>query len=115
MTMLHGRVEFAAVPHAVRGGTLWVRLVDVGRADAPATTVAEKAIPGVTILSAADRVDFVLDVPDLDARKRYAVEAHLDVDGSGVTSVGDYRTMEHFGVRPETIDQPVTVQVRPVT
>jgi uncharacterized lipoprotein YbaY len=114
MSQLHGWIEFAAVPHAVRG-TLWVRLVDVGRADAPAITVAEKAISAVNILSAADRVGFVLDVPDLDARKRYAVEAHLDVDGSGVTSVGDYRTMEHFGVRPDTIARPVTIRLRPVT
>lgn len=115
MAKLHGQVEFAAVPHAVRGGTLRVRLIDVSRADAPASTVAEEVIPGVTIQSAADRVGFVLDVPHLDRGHRYAVEAHLDVNGSGETSVGDYRTMEHFAVRPESVDQRVTVRVRPVS
>jgi uncharacterized lipoprotein YbaY len=114
MTELHGEVELVAIPNAVTDCVLHVRLADVSRADASATTIAETTITGVTLRSATDRVGFVLRVPELDPRRTYTIEAHLDVDGSGEVSIGDYRTMEHIGVTPATLGETVRVRLRPV-
>lgn len=116
MSSLTCHIEFVEVPAEGLDGTLRVRLVDVARADAAATVLAQAAEERFHLASAPGRYTVVLDVPDLDARGRYTVEAHLDVDGSGETSVGDFRTMEHFGVtRAELVGaEPLTVWLRRV-
>jgi hypothetical protein len=115
MPQLRGEIEFASAPHAVADGVLHIRLLDVSRADASATLVAEEVIPAVSMRSVDDRLGFILDVPGLDPRATYTVEAHLDADGSGEVSVGDYRTMEHIPVTAATLDAAVTVPLRPIT
>ena len=114
MTQLQGEVELVTAPHPVVGGTLRIRLVDVSRADAPATVIAEVSIPNVTMQSVADRIGFILDGPDLDPAHSHALEAHLDATGSGETSVGDYRTMEHIGVSAATAGDTFSIRLRPV-
>lgn len=112
MGQIHGEVRIESAPHKVSGGTLRIRLIDVSRADAPAVVMSESEIPEVDVESGEERFEFALDAPPLDPRSTYAVEAHLDADGSGETSVGDYRTMEHIGV--SSPDQVVSVPIRPV-
>jgi uncharacterized lipoprotein YbaY len=56
-------------------------------------------------LAPGEPIDFVLDVGDLDPRHTYSLEAHIDVDGSRDFSIGDYLTMEHFDVSPETVGE----------
>jgi hypothetical protein len=114
MPRIVGEVEFPAVPRPVDHGVLRVRLLEVSRADAAATTVAERTINDVSARSVADHVRFGLDVPALDPALTYAVEGHLDADGSGEVSVGDYRTMEHFEVTAATVEDPVTIRLRPI-
>lgn len=115
MPQLQGEVQLVSAPHAVVGGVLRIRLLDVSRADASATLVSEQVIPAVSMRSLDDRLGFILDVPGLDPRATYTVEAHLDADGSGEVSIGDYRTMEHIPVTSATLDTGVTVPLRPIT
>ncbi len=114
MAELRGEVQLAAVPQPVIGGTLVVQLADVSRAGASAEVVAELTLRDVSLGSADDRIGFVLQVPALDPRRTYTIEAHLDVDGSGDVSVGDYRTMEHFGVTPDSLAGIMTIRLRRV-
>lgn len=112
MGQISGEVTIESGPHQIRGGVLRVRLVDVSRADAAAVVISQAEITDVDVESGDERFEFTLDAPPLDPRATYAVEAHLDADGSGETSVGDYRTMEHIGV--PSPDETLSVPVRPV-
>ncbi len=112
--LITGEVEFTDVDEPVRDATLRIRLQDVGRADGVDETVHEQILSSVSVSGPVDRVGFALDVPALDPRGIYAIEAHLDLDGTGAVEVGDYRTMEHFGVGPQTSGQNLVVLVRPV-
>lgn len=112
MGQISGEVTIESGPHKIRNGVLRVRLVDVSRADAAAVVISQTEITDVSVESGDERFEFTLDSPPLDPRSIYAVEAHLDADGSGETSVGDYRTMEHIGV--VSSQESLSVPVRPV-
>jgi uncharacterized lipoprotein YbaY len=112
MARLNGDVTIGEATHRIRGGILHIRLLDVSRADAPAVVIAETTIPGVTIEEGDATIMFDLEIPELEAQSSYALEAHLDADGSGETSVGDYRTMEHIGVTGD--ETGISVPIRPV-
>jgi uncharacterized lipoprotein YbaY len=111
---LRGEVEFPEVASPVRGATLHVRLLDVSRADASARIVAGTVLENVSVTAAGHRIVFALEVGDLDTRSTYSLEAHLDVDGSGEVTSGDYRTMEHFDVSPATISLQHLIVCRPI-
>ena len=112
--LVKGVIEFPEVLQPLCGATLWVRLQEVGRADGDGQTVAEQALPGISLSTPGENLAFALVAPVLDPRGTYAIEAHLDVRGTGDVEIGDYRTMEHFGVDPGLSDQTLTVRVRPV-
>lgn len=96
----------------IANGILRVRLVDVSRADAPSVVVSESQIDAVRVETGGEHIPFTLEVPELDPRSTYSLEAHLDANGSGETTVGDYRTMEHFPV--DTSDRFFSIRMRPV-
>lgn len=112
MGHIRGEVTIESAPHRVSNGVLRVRLIEVGRADAPAEVVSEIEILGVSVESGDEHFEFALEAPELETRSSYALEAHLDANRSGETTVGDYRTMEHIGVTSP--EQVVSVPVRPV-
>ncbi len=116
MPRLACTLTFAGPPSGGPAGTLHVRLLDVGRADAAADVLAAVDVPGVAADPAGAPVEVLLDVPDPLPRGRLALEAHLDVDGSGQTAVGDYRVMEHVGVTQDDVarGRAVPVLLRPV-
>ncbi len=119
MTTVHCRILMPPSTGQVRG-TLQVRILDATRQDAAATTVGSTEVPDAT-LSADGFLDVAVDlntqVVDQGALQMLSVEAHLDVDGSGNTSVGDYRTMHHIAVHPRGTESgsPIAVHLRQVT
>ena len=104
-----GRIE------PVAGATLWVRALDVTRADASAVTLAEQEIRDVAISGPDDIVPFTLELSPPDPAGSYTIEAHVDADHSGDVSVGDLLTTEHFAIDPSRTDQSVAVSLRQVT
>ncbi len=112
--LVKGVIEFPEVLQPLVGATLWVRLQDVSRADADGQTVAEQVLRGKSVSTPGDQLAFALEAPVLDPRGTYTIEAHLDIRGSGDVEVGDYRTMEHFGVDPRASEQTLTVRVHPI-
>lgn len=112
--LVTGVIKFSEVVEPFRGATLWIRLLDVSRADGLDETLAEQVLRGISVSAPGEEFAFALDAPMLDPRGTYTIEAHLDVSGSGEVEVGDYRTMEHFGVDPASPRQTLIVWVRPV-
>jgi uncharacterized lipoprotein YbaY len=95
--IIRGELTFEDGPADVTGAAVHVRVEDVSRADAASLAVGEWHIPalprGTTTSSV---IPFEIAVESLDARGRYSLRAHVDVDRDGRTSVGDFITMESF-------------------
>ncbi|MEO8379969.1 MAG: YbaY family lipoprotein [Acidobacteriota bacterium] len=77
------------------GASVIVQVRDAGLADASSTTVAEKR--RTWRVGKPLRVQFDLE----EASESLIVWAHVDVDGDGEVSKGDYITMQSYPVRDE--------------
>ncbi len=85
---------FAAGDGPPAGASVIVHVRDAGLADASSTTIAEargKWREGTT----PARVQLDVD----DVRDSLIVWAHVDVDGDGAVSKGDYITMQSYPLR----------------
>lgn len=95
-------------PAPADGTAVHVEVRDTSLADAPARTLAQGE--GATRGGAAA---VVLDVPDdLAADGTVTVWARVAVNGSAVTSVGDWITMQSY---PLDVSGPTTVAVRRIS
>ena len=89
------------------GSPLIVRLLDTTYADAPATVVAEaqshvEAGEGELVCS--------VELPAVaEGTAGYTVSAHVDVDGDGAVSSGDYVSTASY---PVLGDEPVRIAVK---
>jgi hypothetical protein len=90
----------------------YFRLERADAADAPAELIAEKVLRGVShSLGSEARIDVVLSGPrPVSDRGHYYVRAHLDLDGDGRVSRGDYVTVESHPVL--TFGHPAEVSLR---
>ncbi len=94
---IEGEVYAADPARRSAHATAHVRLQDVSRADAAATTVAEVQVDDVVVPTVeALVVPFTLDVDDarLGPPASYIVTAHVDFTGSGDVTSGDYITTQ---------------------
>ena len=98
-----------AVPFS--DATAYISLLDVSRQDAPSSMITRRVIRNVKY-AAGEQIDFSLTGKIDDPRGMYVVSAHIDVDGDGEVSVGDYITTGHFPVSTQgkTADMRVIVQ-----
>lgn len=110
MILVSGDIVFEEGGPPYDGATVYVRLEDVSRADAASTVVAEQTIRDI---ASSDRpIPFRLTGEPLDERASYIVSAHVDVDGDGTLSPGDYLTMESYPVTAQGDRQHITIRVR---
>ncbi|MEZ4684205.1 MAG: YbaY family lipoprotein [Caldilineaceae bacterium] len=113
--LISGEISFEATSNAVAGATVYVRLEDVSRLDAAAILVAETLLPAVALRGQGqDRLHFTLEAALPDPKAHYSLRVHVDVDGDGQISRGDYITMESYPVRPSEAPQPLAIRVREV-
>ena len=99
---VEGRLTFtgSAAPSSLSAK---IRVLDVTFADAPSIEVASTSVT----LTGPGPHAFTVPMPVVRADVRYAVQAHVDVDGDGNVSKGDFITMESFPVfngYPSTVD-----------
>jgi uncharacterized lipoprotein YbaY len=81
------------------GTQLLVRLSDVSYEDGPAPLLAEAKIRTLRPTElAAGSVPFSLECPDPAPGRSYAVRVHLDFDGNGAVSRGDFVSTQRFPV-----------------
>jgi uncharacterized lipoprotein YbaY len=108
-----GNVVFGADAQQVRDATVYVRLEEVSRADAPSRIVAEQVLRGVTY-EPGQPLQFELRGTVPADRASYRLRVHVDVDGDGQVSRGDYVSTESIPVTPSTAHLPLQVRVHRV-
>lgn len=94
---IEGEVHAADAAGRSARATAHVRIQDVSRADAAATTIAEVRLDDVAVRAGELLVvPFALDVDEtqLDPRASYIVAVHVDLTGSGDVTSGDYITTQ---------------------
>ncbi len=113
--VVEGEIRFPEGSPPFLGATVRVSLLDVTRADAPSRPVAEQTIRDFSHQGGAGGgVRFALRGERLDVRTRYEVRVHVDVDGDGKVSRGDYITTESYPVLTFGHPDRVTIRVRRV-
>jgi uncharacterized lipoprotein YbaY len=109
--LVSGSIILGAEVGSFDGVTVYVRLEDVSRADAAAALIAEQTLEGVSHRAGdKDSLDFALYGPPPAEGADYNVSAHVDLDGDGEVSRGDYVTVESYPVL--TRGAPARVRVR---
>lgn len=111
MLTVSGRIVLDGWRGETGPATVYVRLLDTGRADASAVTVGSETLYHIHLDSMAEQgIEFRVDAPELDPRARYQVGVLVDVDGDGQTSSGDYINMQSYPVL--TRGHPDWVEIR---
>jgi uncharacterized lipoprotein YbaY len=110
-----GEIVFPGPPPSLRGATVYIRLSDTSQADGPARVVAEGVLTklegqatsgGALPFSLRGRVD--------DPTSRLTVSVHVDLDGDGAISRGDYINVASIPVLTRGHPSQVRVPVREV-
>lgn len=108
-----GSVIVNADPRQVRNATVYVRLEDVSRVDAPSRIVAEQVLSGGAFAEGQPlRFELRGVLPGGSGSCRLRV--HVDVDGDGQVSPGDYVSTESYPVTPSTAQTDIEVRVHRV-
>lgn len=115
MLLVKGTIVFDDVVEASAGATVYVRLEDVSRADAPATVVTEQVIYEARLGPQAGGLEFALHGGPLDPRRRYGVRVHVDVDGDGAVGVGDYVSTTSHPVLADRVPARLSVAVHRIS
>jgi uncharacterized lipoprotein YbaY len=108
-----GSVIINADPSQLRNATVYVRLEDVNRADAPSRIVAEQVLSGGAFAEGKPlRFELRGVLPGGSGSCRLRV--HVDVDGDGQVSPGDYVSTESYPVTAWTAQADMQVRVQKV-
>ena len=112
---VRGRIALPPEIPAERARMVRVQVEDVSRLDAPSIVVAEQRLEDVDLESSAE-LPYRLDVPAdaVEAGKRYSVRVHVDVNGTGDVTKGDYVSTASYPVLAGGDDDELTIIVRRV-
>jgi uncharacterized lipoprotein YbaY len=110
--LARGIVTVDADPSGLREARVYVRLEDTSRADAPSRIVAEQTLSGAA-LAEGTPLRFELRGA-LPGGGPCNLRVHVDVDGDGQVSPGDYVSMESYPVTTSTAQQDLQVHVHRV-
>lgn len=107
-----GTIEFKDVRRSADDVTVYVRVQETGRADAPATSVAQAVLKSVKIPAGSSSLPFTVEGVPVDPKARYVVRVHVDVDGDGAVTRGDYVSTQSHPVGGAHL--PLAIVVRQV-
>ena len=115
VTTLSGKIVFEADTHAFEGAVVHIRVEDVTRVDATAVRVAEKVLQPVSHPAGSTRgPEFQMPVHLPDPTAHYSVRVHVDVDGDGQVSRGDFISTQSYPVLTRGHPNYIEVKVRQV-
>ncbi|MBN1323469.1 MAG: hypothetical protein JW986_05645 [Methanotrichaceae archaeon] len=90
--------------------TIYLRIQDVSRIDAPSIVMAENVVRDLEIGGVhGHKIGFSMKFSPLKGR-RYTMFVHIDVDGDGEISIGDYITVISYLITPS--DSPVHLDLQ---
>jgi uncharacterized lipoprotein YbaY len=111
-----GEIVFPRPPPPLGAATVYVRLLDTSLADAPARILAEEVLTGLGDQAASGgTLPFTLHGQVADPTSRLTVSVHVDLDGDGVISRGDYINRASIPVLTHNHPRQVRVPVQEVT
>jgi uncharacterized lipoprotein YbaY len=104
----------APEPHG--SATVYVRVEDVTEADAPAATVAEEVLRAVELPAGGGTLHAVVRIPEdrVQQNARYSVRVHVDADGDGKVSGGDWISTQSHPVLTRGQPRSATVPLKRV-
>lgn len=98
--VVRGNIEFPPGERPGQVAVVTVRIEEVSRADAPATTIGEQVREQVVVSPVGAAVPFTITLPgtEIDPHGHYVVRAHVDVDGTGGVTAGDFVSTRSYPV-----------------
>jgi uncharacterized lipoprotein YbaY len=113
--LVKGKIMFEEAALPFTGATLYVRLENITSVDVASKVVAEYVKRNVALdpkISSDVIFAIVGNLPD--PRASYAVRAHIDIDGDGEVSQGDFISMQSYPVITFGHPSEVSILVRQV-
>ena len=112
MPTLRGTIEFVGATEPITGERLYIRLEDLSRPDLGKRRITERMIPDfATEASDPGRYRYIFSYQEPRPFGEYAVEVHLDVDGSGDVNRGDYVTTAKYSFTGHSPSKRVNVRM----
>ena len=112
---IRGTIEFVGATQPVTGETLYIRLEDLSRPDLGKRRITERLIPNFTTeASDPGRFRYTINYQEPRPFGEYAVEVHLDVDGSGEVDRGDYVTTAKYSFTGHSPSKRMNVRLTEV-
>ncbi|NPE28796.1 hypothetical protein HNV12_12695 [Methanococcoides sp. SA1] len=99
---VQGDIIFDEPVESFSNTTIYLKVEDVSLQDVSSVIISENSIIGVS-MDADDiqTVSYLIYHPELDERMTYSLSVHVDVDGDGSLSKGDYYSTWHNPVPTE--------------
>ncbi len=112
---VRGRIALPSEIPVEKATAVVVQVQDVSRMDAPSEVLAEQRFEHVD-LEEGGELPFEVQLPaDLvDQRRRYSMRVHVDVNGTGNVTKGDYVSTASYPVLTEGDDDLLLITVRRV-
>lgn len=113
--LVKGEIRFEGEVPSFNGATMYVYLENITVADIASEVVAKYVERGVTFGPKVGKVlSFSIVVKALDCRASYAVRVHIDIDGDGQVSRGDFISTQSYPVITFGYPKEVLIFVREV-
>jgi len=99
---VQGNIIFDEPVESFSNATIYLKVEDVSLQDVASVTMSENSIAGVSMdTDNVQPVPYLINHPELEERMTYSLSVHVDVDGDGRLSNGDYYSTWHNPVPTE--------------
>ena len=113
--LVKGKITFEEVAPRFTGATMYVRLESITAADIASEAVADYVERDVAFdPKTSSALSFAIAGNPPDPRASYAVRVHIDIDGDGEVSQGDFISMQSYPVITFGHPREVSILVRQV-
>ena len=113
--LVKGKITFEDAAPPFTGATMYVRLERIAAADIASETVADYFERDVAFdRKTSSDLSFAIVGDPLDSRASYVVRVHIDIDGDGAVSKGDFISMQSYPVITFGHPREVSILVRQV-
>lgn len=115
MQLVTGKITFEEGAPSFTGATVYVRLENITVADAASEVIGDYVERDVAFDPKTDRdLSFAIAGEAANPRDSYSVRVHIDVDGDGEVSVGDFISTQTYPVITFGHPRQISVLVRQV-